>query len=196
MYQCKGVIPELRGTTVRLRKMSPRDADDLYQCWSDEWTARYLYLPSMTGRHDAEALILLLNELSESEDSLRWGVEHLDSGIMIGSCGFNGWQLQGAFRGEFGCELASSYWGNGYMREAAAMALEYGFRVMGLNRVEAFSDIRNERGAEFFRKIGFEHEGILREYKHTSTGYIDVNVFSLLRRDWNRENISDQDIRG
>lgn len=185
MYHCKGVIPELKGTTVQLRKMSRSDADDLYQCWSDERTAQYLYIPSMKDRHDAEALILLLNELSESDDSLRWGVEHLESGMMIGSCGFNGWQLQGAFRGEFGCELGSMYWGNSYMREAALLVLEYGFSVMKLNRVEAFSDVRNERGAHFFRGLGFEHEGVLREYKHTSTGYIDVNVFSFLRRDWN-----------
>lgn len=184
MYQCKGVIPELEGKALRLRKMSPDDAEGLYRCWSDERTARHLYLPPMDNSQDAESLILLLNGMAESDDTLRWGIELQGSGILIGSCGYNGWQLQGAFRGEFGCELASPFWGKGYMTEAASLAIGYGFQMMGLNRVEAFCDVRNERGAGFFQRIGFEHEGVLREYKQTGTGYTDVNLFSLLRRDW------------
>lgn len=184
MYQCKGVIPEIKGKALRLRKMSIDDAEGLYRCWTDKQTARHLYLPPMDNSRDAESLILLLNGLAESEDTMRWGIELQGSGILIGSCGFNNWQLQGAFRGEFGCELASPYWGKGYMLEAASLAIGYGFQVMGLNRVEAYCDVRNERGAGFFRRIGFEHEGVLREYKQTGTGYTDVNLFALLRRDW------------
>lgn len=186
MYRCHGSIPELRGSRLRLRRLSVRDAEYLYPCWADERTARYLYLPPIVEQKDAEALILLLNELSESDDSIRWGIELKDSGVIIGSCGFNGWQLEGAYRGEFGCELASSYWGRGYMQEAASLAIEYGFQVMGLNRIEALSDVRNEQASGFFGRFGFAHEGILRQYRHTSSGYVDVNVFSLLRMEWER----------
>lgn len=184
MYQCQGIIPELSGSRIRLRRLTERDADDLYRCWADERTSRYLYLPPITDQQDAKDLILLLNELAESDDSIRWGIELQDSGKIIGSCGYNGWQLKGAYRGEFGCELASPYWGRGYMREAAFLAIGYGFQAMGLNRIEALSDVRNEQASGFFRRFGFAQEGVLREYRHTSTGFVDVNVFSMLHSDW------------
>lgn len=184
MYRCNGVIPELWGTKVRLRKLTMFDAEDLFQCWSDQQTSKYLFLPPMANKQDAQALIMLLNELAVGNDSLRWGIELQESGILIGSCGFNGWQFQGAYRGEFGCELASPYWGKGYMQEAATLAIQYGFQEMGLNRIEVLSDIRNGRAGVFFRNLGFQHEGLLREYRHTGTSYVDVNVFSLLRREF------------
>lgn len=184
MYQCNGVIPELKGTMVRLRKLTVDDAEQLYRCWSDELTAKHLFLPPLNDKQDAADLILLLNELAESNDSIRWGIELIDSGVIIGSCGYNFWQLQGAYRGELGCELASPYWGQGYMGEAASLAITFGFQVMGLNRLEAFSDIQNKRGKRFFLRLGFQHEGVLRDYRHTGTSYVDVNIFSLLRKDW------------
>ncbi|KKO54642.1 GNAT family N-acetyltransferase [Paenibacillus sp. DMB20] len=184
MYSCNGFIPDIAGAGVRLRKLTPGDAEDMHRCWTDEETSRYLFLPSLASAADAEDLILLLNELSRTEDSLRWGVERLDGGEVIGSCGFNSWQLQGAYRGEFGCELASPFWGRGYMGEAAALALDFGFRVMGLNRVEAFSDVRNTRAAAFFNSLGFAIEGTLREYRHSAEGFMDVRVFALLKREW------------
>lgn len=187
MYRCNGFIPDITGTGVRLRKLTPGDAEDMYRCWTDKETCRYLFLPAMESAADAENLIFLLNELSRTEDSLRWGVERLDGNGLIGSCGFNSWQLQGAYRGEFGCELASPFWGRGYMGEAAVLALDFAFRVIGLNRVEAFSDVRNTRAAAFFNRLGFTLEGTLREYRHTAGGFVDVSLFALLKRDWERK---------
>ena len=182
MYRCEGNIPELVTGRLRLRKLNAGDAAAMFRCWTDEQTALFLHLPPLMDTKGAEKLIADMNMWAEEEAALRWGIELQGTGL-IGSCGFNEWQLQGANRGEFGCELASPYWGRGLMKEAASVVLDYGFEVMGLNRIEAFTDVRNERGSGFFTSFGFQHEGILRDYRHNGNAYITVNVYSLLRRE-------------
>nr|WP_211184645.1 GNAT family protein [Paenibacillus lemnae] len=178
------MIPELAGSRLRLRRLTEHDREDMYQCWTDPETVRHLYLPPVRTTADAKELILLLNQLSYSEEVLRWGIELLETGVVIGSCGLNTWQLKGAFRGEFGCEMSSAYWGQGYMAEAAGLVMEFAFAVMGINRLEALSDVENERAAAFLGRLGFTREGRLRQYRKKAEGFSDAYLFSLLREEW------------
>ncbi|ANY73016.1 GNAT family N-acetyltransferase [Paenibacillus ihbetae] len=184
MYACEGHIPELAGERVLLRRLTEEDAPDMLRCWSDPDTRRFIELPPMQADADAAALIAWLNGLSEEEETLRWGIELAGSGRVIGSCGLNQWQLAGAYRGEFGCELASDCQGQGYMSEAAGLAMRFAFQEMGLNRIEAFVQPGNDRALRLFERLGYAREGVLREYRHTSAGYVDAVVFSMLKRDW------------
>lgn len=186
MYVCKGIIPEMNGRRIRLRRLVTDDAEAMFRCWSDPNTTAFLDLPAMHSAEDAKALIHWLHLLAEQDEAIRWGIEAIDTGQLIGSCGFNIWQLDGAFKGEFGCELTSAFWGQGFMSEAAEMAAAFGYTSMGLNRIEAFVDSRNERACRWFTRIGYTREGVLRDYRHTPSGYVDAVVFSRLRKDWAR----------
>ncbi|KOR76950.1 GNAT family N-acetyltransferase [Paenibacillus solani] len=183
MYVCEGIIPELTGQRIRLRRIKEEDAEAMLCCWSDPDTAAFLDLPPLHSAEDAKSLIIWLQHLAQQDETIRWGIEMVDTGKLIGSCGFNFWQLTGAFRGEFGCELRSAYWGQGYMSEAAELAMTFGYSIMGLNRIEAFVDPRNERACRWFARNGYLREGMLRDYRHTSGGYVDAVVFSRLRRE-------------
>lgn len=186
MYICEGNIPELEGRRVRLRRMKAEDAEAMFGCWSDPATTAFLDIPGMHSAEDAKALIQWLHLLAEQEEAIRWGIELIETGQLIGSCGFNIWQLKGAFRAEFGCELIRACWGHGLMSEAAELVADFGYSSMGLNRIEAFVDPRNVRACRWFERIGYKREGLLREYRHTSTGYVDAAVYSLLREDWHQ----------
>lgn len=183
LYQCKGEVPELAGTRIKLRPLKEEDAQAMYECWSDESVRRFSDLPDMPDAAAAAEMINLLNSLSLTEDGLRWGII-APSGVLIGSCGFNWWQIEGAYRGEVGCELSRDYWGQGYMREALGLIIRYGFHVMYLNRIEALTDPRNERAGKMFRSLGFKVEGCLRQHRHTASGFVDALVHSLLRDEW------------
>ncbi|MDR9852563.1 GNAT family protein [Paenibacillus sp. VCA1] len=183
LYRCEGSIPELEGERVILRRLSARDAQAMYECWADPEVRRYADLPDMPNAEAAAEMIGLLNRLSLTDDGLRWGI-HASDGGLIGSCGLNWWQLEGAYRGEIGCELASAYWGRGYMREAVGLLIDYAFGEMGLNRLEALADPRNERAGRLFHALGFTLEGRLRQYRHTDQGFVDADMHALLRPDW------------
>lgn len=63
------------------------------------------------------------------------------------------------------------------MTEAAELVAAFGYASMGLNRIEAFVDSRNKRACRWFAKNGYMREGVLRDYRHTSGGYVDAVVF-------------------
>lgn len=182
MYVCGGVIPELSGPRVRLRAMAPADAQALYGIWSHPGVAPWLNAPPLSSVDEAEALIRLLAGWAAEEESLRWSIA-LPEGEVIGSCGYNYWQLQGAYRGEIGFELAPAAMGLGYMREALQLMLEFGFGTMGLNRIEALCRPDNLRAQRLLAGLGFRQEGLLRQYRHTASGYQDAHIYSLLRRE-------------
>ncbi|MNY82588.1 ribosomal-protein-S5-alanine N-acetyltransferase [compost metagenome] len=52
---------------------------------------------------------------------------------------------------------------------------------MGLNRIEAFCHPVNLRAQRLFQSLGFQREGLLREYRHTDAGFQDVVLYALLR---------------
>ncbi|AIQ11111.1 GNAT family N-acetyltransferase [Paenibacillus durus] len=183
MEEHSETAPELAGRRLKLRALRQEDSGALLHCWSHPEAAYWLGIKPLVSKAEAEELIRLLLEMEREEESLRWSIE-LTSGEVIGSCGYNNWQLTGAFRGEVGCELSPAFWGQGYMREALTLALRYGFEEMKLNRVEAQCLPANLRSGRMFASLGFRREGTLREYRHTPSGFQDVDLYALLRRDW------------
>lgn len=135
-YSCEGNIPELEGERVVLRRLAARDAQAMFECWSDPEVRRFADLPRMPDAAAAAELIGLLNRLALTDDSLRWGIQAPD-GSIIGSCGLNWWQLEGAYRGEIGCELSRPFWGEGYMREAIGLVIDYAMEEMGLSQARS-----------------------------------------------------------
>lgn len=170
-----------------LRKMQRKDAKQLLRYWTEEDVIQYMNLPPFASVDDVWEMISLLNRLSESENALRWGIELRETGKVIGSCGFNEWELAGSYRGEIGYELGSDYWGQGYMSETLRMVLSYGYEVMGLNRIEALVDPRNVASCKLLEAFGFRQEGLLREYQQTQEGMVDLYMYALLRREYYHE---------
>jgi RimJ/RimL family protein N-acetyltransferase len=80
--------------------------------------------------------------------------------------------------------LFQSAWGSGYATEAAHALLRWAFDTLDLNRVQAEADTRNLASARVLEKLGFVHEGTLREDCIVDGDVSDSWVFGLLRRDW------------
>ncbi|MNI42909.1 putative ribosomal N-acetyltransferase YdaF [compost metagenome] len=188
MYECGGNIPVLESKRLRLRRMERSDAETMFRYWSDPEVVRYMNMPPFASVEDSYEMINLLNGLSESEDALRWGIELKENGVLIGSCGYNVWQLSGAYRGEIGYDLGRNYWGCGYMAEALQVMFSFGFGSMGLNRIEALIDPRNDNSRRLICKLGFVEEGLLREYQKTTSGFVDLMIYSLLQKEFQYNN--------
>ena len=106
------------------------------------------------------------------------------SGITIGSCGFHTWYTQHA-RAEIGYAIThDAYKEKGYMKEALKTILGYGFKKMGLHRVEAFIGPNNIASQTLVRGMGFQLEGRLREHYVKNGTAEDSLVFSLLKNEY------------
>lgn len=106
------------------------------------------------------------------------------SGAMIGHCGFHTWYLQHR-RAEIGYALSDdAHKRKGYMTEALKAVMDYGFREMDLNRVEAFIGTQNQASIRLVTAIGFTHEGQMRGH-YCKNGVIeDSLIYGLLRDEY------------
>ena len=66
------------------------------------------------------------------------------------------------------------------MAEALAAVLTFGFTAMGLNRVEALTFPQNTASKSLLDKLGFQAEGLLREYEFIKGAAQDMAIYSLL----------------
>lgn len=88
---------------------------------------------------------------------------------------------------EIGYELDPAYWGEGIATQALSMVIQTCFKQdfpIKLNRITATTHIVNPASIAVLKKLGFEEEGVLREYGYWKGKYHTVRLFSLLRGDW------------
>ncbi|HEY4788549.1 MAG TPA: GNAT family protein [Bacteroidales bacterium] len=85
---------------------------------------------------------------------------------------------------EIGYWLGEEYQGRGIITKSCRAILDYAFGQMGVNRVEIKCGVGNERSCHVPQRLGFTFEGIERDGELVNGQYIDLEVYSLLRREW------------
>ncbi len=70
------------------------------------------------------------------------------------------------------------------MTEALQAVLDYTFRELGFNRVEAQHEIDNPASGAVMRHCGMQKEGTLRSRLYNKGKYVDVDLYSVLRREY------------
>lgn len=106
---------------------------------------------------------------------------------VIGNFAFHNW-YPAHRRSEIGYSMISdAYKGRGYMREAIATMIVFGFEAMGLNRMEAFIHPDNQASRKLVERAGFRQEGMLAERYFEGGAMSDSLVYGLLHRDIERK---------
>ena len=106
--------------------------------------------------------------------------------VHIGGCGLHEieWRHRWA---ELGIVIGSrDYWGRGYGTDAVQTLTRWAFDTLNLNRVylRVFAD--NARAIHCYEKVGYQHEGRLRQHSFSNGAYRDVLLMGILRSDGGR----------
>ncbi|GAA0313965.1 GNAT family protein [Oceanobacillus sp. FSL W7-1281] len=173
---------ELFTKRLVLRKMQTSDANALFHIWSDPAVAAFMNISAFTHESQAIEMINTLNELAETNQAIRYSVIDLKSQEIIGSCGFNAINLENA-RVEIGYDIAKAHWGNGYAPESIQVLIHEAFENLGINRIEAKVEPANVNSVKVLKKLGFSFEGTLRQYEKVNKGFVDIQMYSLLKSD-------------
>jgi [ribosomal protein S5]-alanine N-acetyltransferase len=178
-------FPTLTTQRLRLRQVEPSDTDALFAFKSDaEVTHAYGQEPHASPA-DSLAWIQRLRTDYERRDALFWALTLKAEERVIGECLF--WNFDPAFHyAELGYELHPTYWHQGLMAEAVTAILSFGFGELGLHRVEANPLAENETCRKFLLKLGFTHEGTLRQRVFFRGSYLDQLYFGLLEDEWRK----------
>lgn len=177
-------FPILKTDRLILRQLTLNDAKAVFAIRSDFAVTRLNIGSAYTSIEQARSLIESILDNYQRHSELRWGIT-LKNGddTVIGMCGYNYW-AQRDFRGSVGYDLARVYWRQGIMTEAVREVVKFGFEHMALNRIEADASIENEASIRLLKRLGFQHEGIEREQYFEGGEFHDLELFSLLKRDY------------
>lgn len=173
----------LHTTRLLLRPLRPDDATQLFAIHADAEFMRYWSTPPWTSIEQAHSLIERDQRAAAANDSLRLGLVLRESSQLVGTCSLFGVIAQ-CRRAEFGYGIARPYWRRGYQFEAASAVIALAFGELGLNRLEADVDPRNEPSARSLEKLGFVREGLLRERWIVGDEVSDSALYGLLAREW------------
>jgi [ribosomal protein S5]-alanine N-acetyltransferase len=172
-------FPVLATDRLVLREWELSDAQDMFSFRSDPVTQIYNSEP-MREVSEAAAMIENLRTAYTAGEQIQWAVTVRPDDRPIGWFGFNYWQRFHR-RAEVGYDLARAHWGRGYAYEGMAAIIRFGFEEMGLHRIETETILDNVRSIRLLERLGFQREGVRREYSLEDDGAFHAStIWGLL----------------
>lgn len=115
-------------------------------------------------------------------------MEEKTSNTIIGRCGLHNWNEQHK-RAEIGYTMEiEAYKQRGFMTEAVAAVIEYGFSALNLHRIEALVGAFNVPSLSIMKRFNFVQEGVLRQHWLVGENFEDSLVFSRLYEEYRLDN--------
>lgn len=123
------------------------------------------FFPDPMSRAASDDLVDRIECHFEDKGHGFYAVEELKSGAFIGFIGFGTPRFEASFTPctEIGWRLDNKFWGQGYATEGALACLDYGFDVLGISELYAFTPTYNKPSERVMQKIGMVKVG---EFDH------------------------------
>ena len=179
----------IRGERLLLRPLTSRDADGLLAYRGREDVCRYVPFEPMTREVITERLAgpWTRTELTSEGQALTLGAEVMRTGELAGDCVLF-WHSREHAGGEIGYVFNPSLGGRGYATEAVTMMLRLGFEGLGLRRIIARIDERNEPSARLVRRVGMRQEARLVENELFKGEWSTELDYAMLAAEWHAAN--------
>ena len=174
------MFPVLETERLKLREIKKEDAAGIFACFSNDNVTRYYGQETLQNIEGAEKFVDFFSKNFNEKRGIRWGIELKGEKEIIGTIGFNAWFPKHK-RAEIGYEIHPDHWRKGYTSEAVSKVLSYGFDVMDLTRIGAVVFLENEASNKLLTKIGFQKEGVLRDYMYQNGIAHDTYIYSLMK---------------
>jgi ribosomal-protein-alanine N-acetyltransferase len=179
----------LHGPTLTLRPPEADDAPVLLELAGDPEVTRWFSWGPYTTLDQPLRYIERVAGQRERGEQLDLLIVHREHGP-AGVTGLNEFSPRD-LRCMVGTWFGRRFWGTGANRESKALIAHLAFEVLGMHRLGSYSNPENVRSTKALLGVGFEHEGVLRHWHRHGEEYYDVNVFGMLRADWETGPLSD-----
>ena len=177
----------VRGERLLLRLLAVSDADALLAYRSREDVCRYVPFETMSRADIIERIAgqWARTELTDEGQSLTLGAQVGETGGLAGDVVLF-WHSRVHAGGELGYVFNPALGGRGYATEAASLMLRLGFSGLGLHRIVARIDERNESSVRLARRLGMRQEArLVRNERFKGEWSTEVD-FAMLAEEWYR----------
>jgi ribosomal-protein-serine acetyltransferase len=171
---------------VMLRSYEKRDIEETYKAVRESLTEMMPWLPFTHKDYsikETRAWIKQRPKEWKAGEAYELAVFSAADGAYLGGCGINRIDY-GDWCANLGYWIRSTRSGNGFTPAAARLLAGWGFRELGLKRIEivvATGNLRSQRVAE---KVGAVREGIERNRITVGNKVYDAVMFSLIPTDF------------
>lgn len=172
------------GKRVRLRAIERTDLPHFVNWLNDPEVRQHLLMEVPMSLAQEEKWYEHTLSLDNAEQPLVIEVNIAEEWVPVGNIGLmdinsiNRHAEVGLFIGE------KQFWNQGYGGEAIELMLSHGFNNLNLNRIYLRVDETNLHGIRCYERVGFIHEGRMRQARFENGQYIDVLWMSVLRSEW------------
>jgi ribosomal-protein-serine acetyltransferase len=172
------------GSDLELRPVRPEDAETLFGAVERNRERLGRWLEWVTPEYCLNDMHRFLEE-KEAENRARvaltmgiWSEETL-----CGAIGLHRF-VERHRSSSIGYWVDGGHEGRGIVTRACRAIVSEGFSERGLHRIEIRCATGNERSAAVPKRLGFVHEGVLRDAEWLHDHWVDLNVFSMLEHNW------------
>ena len=177
----------LPGKRIRLRPIERDDLPRFVEWFADPEVRANLLLYKPMGLVQEEAWF---EANASAGDTQAWAIDASANTrdpaawVHVGSCGFHhiDWRCRS---GEIGIVIGKKdAWARGYGTDATHTLLRWGFQTLGLHRIWLRVYADNARAVRCYEKVGFRHEGRMREDSFRDGVFGDTLVMGILQKEW------------
>lgn len=171
-------FPIIKTENLLLRKMTLDDKNDIFQMRKDPRMHEYTDTkPDKTLEETEDYIEKMLKGINLNKWII-WAIEHKESNIVIGTISI--WNIdKGRRKAELGYGIVPEYQGKGLMKEALLSVVDYGFNIMKLKSLEAYTEENNIRSLKLLEKCKFKLVDKAAEQAYFKEGMLHMLVYSL-----------------
>lgn len=167
-------FPEIETKNLILRKMDYKDTYDIYQMRSDPSMNEFTDTKIDESKEETQSYIEKMNKGVDENKWIIWAIEHRQSKKAIGSISI--WNInQEQKSAELGYGIIPEYQGKGFMKEALLNAVDYGFNVMNLKELDAYTEESNIKSIKLLKGCKFEEA-----HRVDDEGYYSNRIFHMI----------------
>jgi len=153
------------------------ESRDFLAPWEPTWPYDAL------TRHAFRRRVRTYEQESRRGTSYSFLVFRRDDNLLLGGVTLSNVRRGVAQSATLGYWVAAAHARQGYMTEALAAALDFGFDHLGMHRIEAACLPNNEASKALLAKMGFVEEGYARRYLRINGSWQDHVLYAMLRDD-------------
>ena len=177
---------KLETQRVKLRKLKISDADFLLRQAKDKEITKYSYvIPPPFRLEKAKEFIKKTHREIRKKTSYEFGIEFKKSKELIGTIVLSDINYRNK-NADVGFWLSKKYWGKGLAKESLDLILNFGFKKLKLERIQARILDKNTRSQELLKNFGFTYEGRLRKKTFFKNRWYDDLIYGLLEEEYQK----------
>lgn len=179
-------MPTLETKRLILRRITMRDAKDIFAYSKDEEVARHVLWSAQKDISEAKEYCRFMMKRYRCDQPSSWGIIEKATDRLVGTIGYMDFNEDNATV-EVGYSLARWMWNGGYMTEALSRVIAYTFDAMDINRIEAQHELDNPSSGRVMEKCGMLKEGVMRQRLYNKGRYVDVALYAILKEDYEKK---------